>query len=223
MAQAHRRGTRESRHASRGRDRLHQGTLPELAAAPRRTATTVDEDHLRHRPQDHAGRPVRHSRRHHADEPDHRQLQRTIQFRSAHRRPLAARRRETHPRHQRATRVQRRHGNGGDVLVETIEIWRGQPTTDTDGNPIQGKPVPVGTFQALVEPNSTTDQTEENANPQTIEYTIRIRGSQPTGIQTTDLIKVRGILLPVKGKPQVWNNIHGRHIGDVITVGERKG
>ena len=44
-----------------------------------------------------------------------------------------------------------------------------------------------------------------------------------TGIQTTDLIKVRGILLPVKGKPQVWNNIHGRHIGDVITVGERKG
>lgn len=107
--------------------------------------------------------------------------------------------------------------------METIEIWRGQPTTDTDGNPIQGKPVPVGTFQALVEPNSTTDQTEENANPQTIEYTIRIRGSQPTGIQTTDLIKVRGILLPVKGEPQVWNNIHGRHIGDVITVGERKG
>ena len=41
------------------------------------------EDHLRHRPQNHAGRPVRHSRRHHADEPDHRQLQRTIQFRSA--------------------------------------------------------------------------------------------------------------------------------------------
>ena len=67
------------------------------------------------------------------------------------------------------------------------------------------------------------DQTEENASPQTIEYTIHIRGSQPTGIQATDLIKVRGILLPVKGKPQVWNNLHGRHIGDVITVGEREG
>ncbi|MGE8650636.1 head-tail adaptor protein [Bifidobacterium adolescentis] len=107
--------------------------------------------------------------------------------------------------------------------METIEVWRGQPTTDTDGNPIQGKPVPAGTFQALVEPTSTTDQTEENANPQTTEYTIRIRGSQPTGIQATDLINVRGQLLPVKGKPQVWNNIHGRHIGDVITVGERKG
>lgn len=107
--------------------------------------------------------------------------------------------------------------------METIEIWRGQPTTDTDGNLIQGKPVPVGTFQALVAPVSATDQVEENANPRNIEYTIHIRGSQPTGIQTTDLIKVRGILLPVKGKPQVWNNLHGRHIGDVITVGERKG
>ncbi len=107
--------------------------------------------------------------------------------------------------------------------METIEVWRGQPDTDVDGNPIQGKPVPVGTFQALVEPNSTTDQTEENANPQTIEYTIRIRGSRPTGIRATDLIKVRGILLPVKGEPQVWDNLHGRHIGDVITVGEREG
>ena len=38
--------------------------------------------------------------------------------------------------------------------METIEIWRGQPTTDTDGNPIQGKPARVGTFQALVAPVS---------------------------------------------------------------------
>ena len=96
--------------------------------------------------------------------------------------------------------------------METIEVWRGQSTTDTDGNPIQGKPVRVGTFQAMIAPTSTTDQTEENAS-----------GSQPTDIQATDLIKVRGILLPVKGKPQVWNNLHGRHIGDVITVGEREG
>lgn len=107
--------------------------------------------------------------------------------------------------------------------METIEVWRGQPGTDTDGNLIQGKPSRVGTFQALVAPVSATDQTEENANPRNIEYTIHIRGSQPTGIQATDLIKVRGILLPVKGKPQVWNNTHGRHIGDVIIVGERKG
>ena len=49
--------------------------------------------------------------------------------------------------------------------METIEVWRGQSTTDTDGNPIQGKPVRVGTFQAMVAPTSTTDQTEENASP----------------------------------------------------------
>lgn len=107
--------------------------------------------------------------------------------------------------------------------METIEVWRGQPTTDTDGNPIQGKPVRVGAFQAVVAPTSTIDQAEENANPLTIEYTIYIRGSQPTGIQPADLIKVRDVLLPVKGKPQVWNNTRGRHIGDVIAVGERKG
>lgn len=107
--------------------------------------------------------------------------------------------------------------------METIEVWRGQPGTDTDGNLIQGKPSRVGTFQAMVAPTSTTDQTEENASPQTIEYTIHIRGNQPTGIQATDLIKVRGLLLPVKGVPQVWSNVRGRHVGDVLTVGERKG
>ncbi|MEQ3147908.1 hypothetical protein AAA060_03175 [Bifidobacterium adolescentis] len=107
--------------------------------------------------------------------------------------------------------------------METIEVWRGQPGTDTDGNPIQGKPSRVGTFQALVAPVSATDQVEENANPRNIEYTIHIRGSQPSGIQASDLIKVRGLLLPVKGVPQVWSNVRGRHVGDVVTVGERKG
>ncbi len=107
--------------------------------------------------------------------------------------------------------------------METIEVWRGQPATDVDGNPIQGKPSRVGTFQAMVAPVSTTDQTEETASPRTVEYTIHIRGGKPTGIQASDLIKVRGMLLPVEGTPQVWNNIHGRHVGDVLTVGERKG
>lgn len=107
--------------------------------------------------------------------------------------------------------------------METIDVWRGQPGTDADGNPIQGKPTRVGTFQAMVAPVSTTDQTEENASPQKVEYTIHIRGSQPSGIQASDLIKVRGLLLPVKGVPQVWSNVRGRHVGDVVTVGERKG
>jgi len=54
--------------------------------------------------------------------------------------------------------------------VETIEVWRGQFTTDTDGNPIQGKPARVGTFQAMVAPTSTTDPTEETASPQPIRH-----------------------------------------------------
>ena len=53
--------------------------------------------------------------------------------------------------------------------METIEVWRGQSTTDTDGNPIQGKPARGGTFQPMVAPTSTTDHTEQNASPQTTE------------------------------------------------------
>lgn len=62
--------------------------------------------------------------------------------------------------------------------METIDVWRGQPGTDADGNPIQGKPTRVGTFQAMVAPVSTTDQTEENASPQKVEYTTT---SEETG------------------------------------------
>ena len=63
--------------------------------------------------------------------------------------------------------------------METIEVWRGQSTTDTDGNPIQGKPARVGTFQAMVAPTSTTDQTEENASPQTTSAETNRPASRP--------------------------------------------
>lgn len=107
--------------------------------------------------------------------------------------------------------------------METIEIWRGLDTTDADGNPVKGEPSRVGSFRAMVAPTEHDDQTDETGRPDTLAYTLYVRGSQPTGIQPTDLLMVRGELLHVDGRPQVWHGPRGRHVGDVIQVTERKG
>lgn len=107
--------------------------------------------------------------------------------------------------------------------METIEVWRGSDTTDVDGNPIQGDPALVKTLQGLVAPTEHDDQTDDGGRPDTLAYTLYVRGSQPTGIQPTDLVKVRGQLLHVNGRPQVWHDPHGRYVGDVIQVTERTG
>ena len=107
--------------------------------------------------------------------------------------------------------------------METIEVWRGTATTDVDGNPIQGDPAPVKTLRAMVAPAEHDDQADEGGRPDTLAYTLYIRGSQPTGIQPTDLVKVRGQLLHVNGRPQVWHDLHGRYVGDVIQATERTG
>ena len=107
--------------------------------------------------------------------------------------------------------------------METIEVWRGTATTDVDGNPIQGDPALVKTLQGLVAPAEHDDQADEGGRPDTLAYTLYIRGSRPTGIQPTDLVKVRGQLLHVNGRPQVWHDLHGRYVGDVIQATERTG
>ena len=107
--------------------------------------------------------------------------------------------------------------------METIEVWRGTATTDVDGNPIQGAPAPIKTLRAMVAPAEHDDQADEGGRPDTLAYTLYIRGSPPTGIQPTDLVKVRGQLLHVNGRPQVWHDLHGRYVGDVIQATERTG
>ena len=109
------------------------------------------------------------------------------------------------------------------MSAETIEVWRGTATTDVDGNPIQGDPAPIKILRAMVAPAEHDDQADEGGRPDTLAYTLYIRGSQPTGIQPTDLVKVRGQLLHVNGRPQVWHDLHGRYVVDVIQATERTG
>lgn len=106
--------------------------------------------------------------------------------------------------------------------MESIEVWRGEATTDTDGNTVMGEPLPAGTFPALVAPLALEDGTGEDGRPERAGYTLFCRRPEPTGITQSDLVKVRGRLLHVTGEPEVWFDAHGRHVGDVIHVTERK-
>lgn len=107
--------------------------------------------------------------------------------------------------------------------METIEVWRGQSTTDTDGNPVTGEPVLVETFPALVAPLVVADKTGEDGRPVKAGYTLFFRQLEPTGITQSDLVKVRGQFLHVTGEPEVWIDAHGRHVGDIVhAMGRRR-
>lgn len=101
--------------------------------------------------------------------------------------------------------------------METVEVWRGEPATDVDGNPVQGDLKLVNSFTGMVAPVSA--DRSDMSMPVTLAYTVYLRGEEASGIQDTDLLMVRGRLLPVKGVPQVWCDLHGRHVGDVVSVG----
>lgn len=102
--------------------------------------------------------------------------------------------------------------------METVDIWRGRPVKDADGNTIQGPLTKVGTLQALVAPATAPETPTDTSPGLTHGYTLYVRSREPTGVVATDLIEVRGERLPVDGEPAVWFDRQGRHIGDVITV-----
>lgn len=102
--------------------------------------------------------------------------------------------------------------------METIDVWRGKPAKDTDGNTVQGDLEKVASFPALVAPVTTPETPTADSPGLTDGYTIYIRSPEPTGIRATDLIGVRGKRLPVDGVPAVWNDRQGRHTGDVVTI-----
>jgi hypothetical protein len=106
--------------------------------------------------------------------------------------------------------------------MELITVLHGSTTLDADLNEIQGPLKQVASFQALVAPISSTDAPSDSSLGVTIGYTLYIRGD-PTGVLDTDVIEVRGEKLPVAGKPAVWQNRAGAHVGDVVTVTMKKG
>lgn len=107
--------------------------------------------------------------------------------------------------------------------MERIEVWRGRPAVDTDGNTVQGLLELVASFDGLVAPVSTTEPGADDSQGVTWDHTIYIRSNMPTGILDTDLIGVRGRRVPVDGVVCAWQKPDGTHVGDVVNVKLREG
>ncbi|PWG60499.1 hypothetical protein [Bifidobacterium catulorum] len=107
--------------------------------------------------------------------------------------------------------------------MERIDVYRGEATEDEDGNRVQGPLELVASFDGLVAPVSTPETPSESSSGVVVDHAVYIRGDEPTGILDTDVIGVRGRRVPVDGVPAVWRDVHGRHVGDVVTVKLREG
>jgi hypothetical protein len=107
--------------------------------------------------------------------------------------------------------------------MERIDVYRGSEATDEDGNIIQGRVKLWNSFQGLVAPVTVPETPSEISLGVTYDHTIYIRSADPTGILDTDLIGVRGRRVPVDGAVAVWNDTHGKHVGDVINVKLKEG
>lgn len=107
--------------------------------------------------------------------------------------------------------------------MELVEVWRAANTVDDDGNPVQGAVNLWKSFQALVAPVSVAETPSDISAGITFDHTIYIRSDTPTGILSTDIIKVRGLSVPVDGVVGEWWNVYGVHVGDVINVKLKEG
>lgn len=108
--------------------------------------------------------------------------------------------------------------------MERVDVYRGIQSTDSDGNPMQGPLSLWKTFQASVAPDMGEAKISETVTmPVTIGYTVYIRGEEPTGILSTDVLALRGGRLSVTAPPAEWFDDTGQHVGDVVTVRFAKG
>ncbi|PJM72336.1 hypothetical protein CS006_10390 [Bifidobacterium primatium] len=107
--------------------------------------------------------------------------------------------------------------------MERIDVYRGRPVEDEDGNTVQGPLELWRSFTGLAAPVTVSESPTESSHGVPVGYTVYIRSEEPTGVLDTDVIGLRGLMLPVDGLPAVWENPRGKHIGDVITVRIREG
>lgn len=100
-------------------------------------------------------------------------------------------------------------------MSEIVEFFR--PTSE-------GRTTPVLSTSALVAPVSRTDQDTPVSTGVTVAYDIYARSRTPTGVREGDVAVVRGQRLLVVSEPAVWHRKRGGgHVGDVISVGWKKG
>lgn len=107
--------------------------------------------------------------------------------------------------------------------MERIDVWRGEPELDADGNAVQGPLELVASFDGLVAPVNTPETSSDDSHGVTWDHAIYIRSKTPTGIRDTDLIGVRGRRVPVDGVVCAWEKPDGTHVGDVVNVRLKEG
>ncbi|MFT8639024.1 hypothetical protein [Bifidobacterium sp.] len=119
-------------------------------------------------------------------------------------------------------------------MSETIRVYRPQPATDEDGNPIRGSlglwkeqvgdETLTGAYslwkqvQALIAPETSETTITESANTTRSTHTLYIRSTEPTGIRNSDVLEVRGKRTRITGHPQAWTGHNGQHLGEVIHI-----
>lgn len=107
--------------------------------------------------------------------------------------------------------------------MEQVDVYRGDPITDADGNTVQGPLSLVASFPALVAPVNTPEAQAVDSTGVTWDHTVYIRCDEPTGILDTDVLDVRGRRVPVDGVVAQWRDVHGRYVGDVVNVRLKEG
>ena len=107
--------------------------------------------------------------------------------------------------------------------MERIDVWRGEPGLDADGNAVQGPLELIASFSGLVAPVNTPETSSDDSHGVTWDHAIYIRSKTPTGIRDTDLIGVRGRRVPVDGVVCAWEKPDGTHVGDVVNVRLKEG
>lgn len=104
-------------------------------------------------------------------------------------------------------------------MSETVTVYRGVDTTDSDGNPIRGQLAAWGEFIGLIGSATAGEATDVGVSAAPTQLTIYLRLAEPSGILHTDLISIRGSKpLPIDGVVATWRNKVGEFIGEQITI-----
>ena len=101
--------------------------------------------------------------------------------------------------------------------MEQIRVWRPENTVDEDGNPTAGELRQVAQYPALVAPISVEEQLTATQTGITYDTTLYFRGID-TGIRASDVLEVRGMMVPVNGAVDHWVDADGSVAGDVVRV-----
>lgn len=106
--------------------------------------------------------------------------------------------------------------------MEQISVWRPEEAVDEDGNPTAGPLRQVAQYPAMVAPISAEEQLTATQTGITYDTTLYFRGIS-TGIRASDVLGVRGMMVPVNGAIDHWVDADGMVAGDVVRVTLRQG